>query len=190
MRVSLPTTLALALIAAPLAAIPITAHAASTVYGAGPAQACFEAALHGRTDTGALRECDTAIMGSELDTRDRAATMVNRGVIRLQRREPQSALNDFDIAIAWRPNLGEAHVNRGAALILSGDFSGAITSINRGLELGTEDPQEAYFNRAVAYEKLDNLVAALADYRKAQELKPDWALPRAELARFTVTSAR
>ncbi len=191
MRASLQTTLlASALFALPLTAVPFAAQAASTVYGGGPAQACFEAALHGRTDPASLRDCDTAIMGNDLDTRDRAATMVNRGVIRLQRREAQMALSDFDNAIAWRPELGEAYVNRGAALIRLGDFDGAITSINRGLDLGSEDPQEAYFNRAVANEKLDNLPAAYADYRKALELKPDWALAQSELARFTVTSAR
>lgn len=191
MRASLRTTLlASALFALPLAAIPIAAHAASTVYGAGPAQACFEAALHGRTDITALNDCDTAIMGGELNARDRAATTVNRGVVRLQRREARLALADFDNAIAWRPELGEAYVNRGAALIRLGDYNGAIASINKGLELGSEDPQEAYFNRAVANEKLDNLPAAYADYRKALELKPDWALAQSELARFTVVNAR
>ena len=191
MRAALRTTLlASALFALPLAAIPFAAEAASTVYGAGPAQDCYQAAMTGRTDPGAIRDCDTAIMGGELDARDRAATVVNRGVIRLQRREPQLALQDFDNAIAWRPELGEAYVNRGAALIRLGDYDGAIASINRGLELGTEDPQEAYFNRAVANEKRDNLPAAYADYKKALELKPDWALAQTELARFTVTSAR
>ncbi len=191
MRATLRTTLlASALFALPLAAIPLAAEAASTVYGNGPAQDCYQAALTGRTDPGAIRDCDTAMMGSELTARDRAATMVNRGVIRLQRREARAALSDFDVAIAWRPDIGEAYVNRGAALIRLGDYSGAIASINRGLELGSEDPQEAYFNRAVANEKLDNLPAAYADYRKALELKPDWSLAQSELARFTVTSAR
>jgi len=166
------------------------AQAASTVIGGGPARACFEAANTGRTDLGALTDCDTAIGGQELSARDRAATVVNRGVIHLLRREADSALADFDRAIDWRPDLGEAYVNRGAALILRGDFAGAIASINKGLELGAEDPHEAYFNRAIAEEKLDNTRAAYADYRRAAELKPDWALPRAELARFTVTSAR
>lgn len=186
MQVSLRTIL----LASALCALPLSAQAASTVYGSGPAQDCFQAALTGRTDPGAVRDCDTALLGPELTARDRAATVVNRGVVRLQRREAQLALNDFDTAIAWRPELGEAHVNRGAALIRLGDYDGAIASINRGIELDAEDPQEAYFNRAVAYEKLDNLPAAYADYRKALELKPDWALAQSELARFTVTSAR
>lgn len=166
------------------------AHGASSVLGPGPARACYEAANSGRADLASLLDCDTAISGAELNARDRAATVVNRGVIHLLRRDAASALKDFDLAIAWRPDLGEAYVNRGAALILQGDYQGAITSINRGLELGAEDPHEAYFNRAIAHEKLDDMRAAYADYRRAIELKPDWALPQQELARFTVTSAR
>lgn len=166
------------------------AHGASTVIGSGAAKACFEAANTGRTDLSALVDCDNAISGQELNARDRAATMVNRGVIRLLRREGVSALADFDRAIAWRPDLGAAYVNRGAALIQTGDYTGAIASINKGLELGAEDPHEAYFNRAIAAEKLDDMRAAYADYRRAADLKPDWILPRTELARFTVTSAR
>lgn len=171
-----------------LAAAP--AHAASTVIGGGPARACFEAANTGRTDLTALMDCDTAIGGQELSARDRAATVVNRGVIHLLRRDAGKALEDFDRAIAWRPELGEAHVNRGAALILKGDYQAAVASINRGLELGAEDPHEAYFNRAVALEKLDDARGAYADYTRAAALKPDWALPRQELARFTVTAGR
>jgi tetratricopeptide (TPR) repeat protein len=166
------------------------AHGASSVIGGGDARACYDAASKGRTDLGALLDCDSAIGGQELSARDRAATVVNRGVIHLLRRDAAKALADFDRAIAWRPELGEAHVNRGAALILAGDFAGAVASINRGLELGAEDPHEAYFNRAIAQEKLDNMAGAYADYRRAAELKPDWDLPGRELARFTVTSAR
>jgi tetratricopeptide (TPR) repeat protein len=169
---------------------PQAVHAASSVIGSGPARACYEAAKAGRTELSALLDCETAISSQELGARDRAATVVNRGVIHLLRRDSGKALADFDRAIAWRPDLGEAYVNRGAALILRGDFAGAVASINRGLELGAEDPHEAYFNRAIARERLDDIRAAYEDYRRAAELKPDWALPRQELARFTVTSAR
>jgi tetratricopeptide (TPR) repeat protein len=186
MQTILKTPLIAALSALLFTALPPPAQAASTVYGGGMAEACFKAARDGRSDIGALRECDAALLNGDLDARNYDATLVNRGVVHLQRREGPMALADFDAAIAARPDLGEAHVNRGAALILTGDFGGAITAIDRGLALGSEDPQEAYFNRAVAHEMLDNLPAALADYRRASELKPDWELPRTELARFTV----
>ncbi len=176
--------------AAAVLALLAPAHAASSVIGPGPARACFEAADSGRADMSALLDCDTAVSSQELNTRDRTATVVNRGVIYLLRRDARSALQDFDRAIAWQPDLGEAYVNRGAALILVGDYRGAIAAINQGLELGAQDPHEAYFNRAIAHEKLDDTRAAYADYRRAAVLKPDWTLPQQELARFTVTSAR
>ena len=188
MRASLRTTLlTAALLATPMAAFPGAAHAASTVFGVGMAQVCFEAAKAGRADPAALRACDAAVAGDDLDSHDRAATVVNRGVVHLRRREAGPALADFDLAISWIPSLGEAHVNRGAALILGGDYTGAIAAIDRGLALGSDDPEDAYFNRAIANEKLDHIPAAYADYRKALELKPDWGLPQAELARFTVS---
>ena len=184
----------LAIVAASAAVLLVTlhghAHGASSVIGGGDARACYDAASKGRTDFSALLDCDSAISGQELSARDRAATVVNRGVIHLLRRDAAKALGDFDRAISWRPDLGEAHVNRGAALILMGDYQGAVTAISRGLDLGAADPHEAYFNRAIAQEKLDNTRAAYGDYRRAAELKPDWDHPGRELARFTVTSAR
>ena len=39
---------------------------------------------------------------------------------------------------------------------------------------------------ALAEERLDDLKAAYADYQKAVELKPDWAIAKTELARFHV----
>jgi len=174
-----------------LLALPGAAVAASTVYGQGPGHLCYEGARSGRADARALADCDEALgSAAQLSQRDTAATLVNRGVIRLQRRDAPAALADFDRAIQVRPSLGEAHVNRGAALILRGDFAGAVVAIDRGLELGAADPHEAYFNRAIAWEQLDNLPQAYADYRKAQALAPDWPLPAQELARFTVTGAR
>lgn len=182
------TLSSLAVAAFALLATAGVAAAASSVYGPGPAEECYKAALAGDSNLEAVRICDIALSSFDLDLADRAATMVNRGVIRLKRREPAQALADFDRAIAWRPSLGEAHVNRGAALILSGNPQGAIAAIDRGLELGAEDAHEAYFNRGIAHEKMDNLTAAYRDYRRAAELKPDWPLPQAELARFTVVS--
>jgi tetratricopeptide (TPR) repeat protein len=160
--------------------------AASTSFGPGPAKACYEAASARDGSLAALAECDAAVTGQDLNSRDRAATLVNRGVLRLIRREPQAALADFDLALRLRPELGEALVNRGAALVLLGRHAEAIEAITAGLQIGTEEEHEAYFNRALAYERMGETAKAYADFRRAQELKPDWALPGVELARFSV----
>jgi tetratricopeptide (TPR) repeat protein len=162
------------------------AQASVTTIGPGPAQACFEAARAGASGLSALRSCDEALDGFGLSDADRAATFTNRGVLHLQRREATEAMRDFDASLAIDPSRGETHVNRGAALILIGRAGDALAAINRGIELGTDDPHEAYFNRAIAYEELGDLGAAYRDYTRAAELAPEWALPQVELARFTV----
>ena len=94
---------------------------------------------------------------------------------------------DFDAAIALEPKLGEGWVNRGALSISERRYQEGMDDINHGLQLGVKEPEKAYFNRAVAYEGLDDEKAAYLDYQQALSLKPDWALPQRELLRFTVT---
>ena len=65
-----------------------------------------------------------------------------------------------------------------------------LEDINRALDLGVEEPEKAYFNRALAHEGLDDMKAAYLDYQKALELKPEWEPPKRELARFTVRRAQ
>jgi tetratricopeptide (TPR) repeat protein len=161
------------------------AQTATTTIGPGPAERCYVSARDGASGLVPLQEC-TAALGGFLSEADRAATLTNRAVLRLQRREGAMALADLDAALALRPERGEAHVNRGAALILLGRFEEALAAIDQGLALNAADPHEAYFNRGIAHEALDNLPAAYRDYARAAALAPDWPLPQAELARFTV----
>lgn len=176
------TTLALSLtLAGP-------ALAASTVLGGGLATACSVSALEGRDDDASLDTCNLALAGEILARRDRAATFVNRGVILLRRKAWAQAGRDFDAAIALQPAMGEAFVNRGAALLGQRRWREGKAEIDKGLALGADEPEKAYFNRAIAWEALDNMEAAWRDYSQAAALKPDWEAPRKELARFTVTA--
>ncbi len=166
------------------------AQAAVTVFGETDAHDCYQAAIESRTDRGALRSCESALEQEAITNRDRAATYVNRGVIRLHRAEYEIALADFDTAIRLMPELGESHVDRGAALIMMRNYSGAIEAITHGLSLGTDDPHEAYFNRGLAHEFAGDLRGAYDDYRRASELAPEWPRPHLELARFQVRAAQ
>ena len=56
--------------------------------------------------------------------------------------------------------------------------------------LAISDLHVAYFNRGEAQEASGNLVAAYHDYRKAQELAPNFQPASQELARFSVTERR
>ena len=162
-------------------------QAAITVLGGGSAEACSQAAMTGEMDRRFEALCTQALETEDLNSRDRAGTLVNRGVFKLRRQDFSSALRDFDAAIKQDPKLGEALVNRGAAKIGLKAPEAALVDINRALELGVSEPSKAHFNRALAYERMGDLKSAWLDYTKAAELDPEWDAPRTELTRFPVS---
>jgi tetratricopeptide (TPR) repeat protein len=168
------------------------ARAAFTIFGDGNAQSCSEAARQVEKghppDPQFFAVCNQALTLEDLDTRDRAGTYINRGILFLARGSYADARNDFDSAVTIMPSLGEAYTNRGAALVGLRRYEEAISDLDRGLELKSGEPEKAYFNRALAEEGLDRVKDAYFDYVRAAELKPDWLPPRNELLRFSVSS--
>jgi len=164
-----------------------SAGAMVTVFGGGLAQDCSKAAFDGMSDPDSIRLCDTALLSEELEPGDRAATFTNRGVMKLRRGAYEDARQDFDAAIALAPRVGEAWLNRGAVFVGEKRYRQGLEDINKGLALGVTEPEKAYYNRALAYEGLDDETSAYFDYQQALTLKPDWTLPQEQLLRFTVT---
>jgi lipoprotein NlpI len=162
-------------------------RAGMIILGSGEAEACSKAALAERSDLESILQCDAALQGEELNAHDRAGTFINRGVMRLRRQEFELARADFDAAIALAPRVGEAYVNRGAAFVGEKRFQAGLDDINNALRLGVKEPEKAYFNRALAYEGLDDEKSAYLDFQQALTLKPGWELPEHELLRFTVS---
>jgi len=163
------------------------AHASMVVIGQGNARECYLAAIQGRTDADARETCDTALTLEGLNFHDLVATFVNRGVIRIRAGEYRAALVDFQTAITLRPSTPEAYVDQSAAQIALGDYTNAVASVTRALDLGlAEGRQQALFNRALANEQAGNLSAAYADFQQASQIDPNWPAPRLELARFQV----
>jgi tetratricopeptide (TPR) repeat protein len=160
---------------------------AVTVFGGGQAQECSRAAFDGKSDPASILTCTLALGGEDLDKVDRAGTLINRGVMKLRRSAFEEARADLDAAIALTPAIGEAWVNLGAVSVGERRFQSALDDLTKGLTLGVREPEKAYFNRALAYEGLDDEKAAYFDYQHALTLKPDWPLPKKELLRFTVT---
>ena len=144
--------------------------------------------VDGSSSTG-LQACDAALRSSDLSARDRAATLVNRGVLQLRGHAFDRAVRDFDSALRINPRLGEALVNRGAARVGQHRYAEALRDLERGTELGAAEPEKAWFNRGLAHEGMGDLKAAYGAYSRAAELKPDWDAPQRELARFTVRPA-
>lgn len=175
------------LLALGLSAVAAPAFASVMVIGNDIAADCSKAAFEGLSDRASIAVCSRALQEEPLNRRDRAGTLVNRGVMLLRTRDYGGARADLDRAIRLAPTLGEAFVNRGVVLMADADYDGALAEIERGLALGVDEPAKAYYNRALAYESLSDARAAYLDYRRAQDLAPDWEAPRRQLARFTVT---
>jgi tetratricopeptide (TPR) repeat protein len=162
------------------------AQGAVTVFGDEAATECSQAAIAGKADPTSERFCTQALDYDTLSAADRAGTFVNRGVMKLRRAEYEAAHTDFNAALKLVPALGEAWVNRGAMWVGEKRYQSALDDLNKGLTLGVKEPEKVYFNRALAYEGLDDEKSAYLDYRKALAIKPDWLLPQKELLRFTV----
>jgi tetratricopeptide (TPR) repeat protein len=128
-----------------------------------------------------ISDCTHAIQYGRLSTRDLLATYVNRGILYMAQKDFERAAKDYAAAVAMDPPSGEVFVNRGNLSFLTNAYSDAINEYTRALELGLEKDHIAYYNRAIAYEKVRNFDGAEADYRRAIERKPQWFMPQARL---------
>lgn len=153
------------------------------VFGVANIQQCTSGALEGRYDDETLESCNKALK-QRLERQLKIATLINRGAVHLRRREGDLALADFDEVIDLNPKLGEAHLNRGAALVLMRRPGQAVAAITTALGLGVSTPYKAYYNRAAAREALGDLRGAYEDYNTALEIKPDWDVAEVEVQRF------
>ena len=180
-------SLALAFAAALAAGSAAACGGAATILGGGDAQDCSLAAIDEKSDDASIQTCTFALISEALSRHDRGATFINRGVMKMRRLDFAAALIDLDAGVRLAPEAGEGWTNRGGALIGVKRYQEGLGDINRGLALGLKQPEKAYFNRALAYEGLDDEKSAYFDYQKALALKPGWALPQHELLRFTVT---
>jgi tetratricopeptide (TPR) repeat protein len=161
------------------------AQAAVSVLGGGPAEMCFQGADTGGDPADYLMYCNQALAGTLTDT-DRAATYINRGVLKLATNSTDSAASDFLAGLKINDKLGEGYVDLAATEITHKKFADAIADINKGLALGTKQPYVAYYDRAMADEALGNLQGAYDDYRQALRIEPDFTLASNELKRFKV----
>ena len=164
-----------------------SSQAAVTVLGNGLARTCFLAAeFGGGSAEEGVKACSDALEQMALPVRDRAATLVNRGILYSRLDEPQMAIADYDKGIAMEPSLGEAYVDRGASLIVLSRYDEAVQDIDKGIAMGSNRLQIAYYDRGIAQEALGNVRAAYEDYKKATEIDPEFTLASSELARFRV----
>jgi tetratricopeptide (TPR) repeat protein len=160
------------------------------VIGQSFAEVCYERARAGDASRDGLDQCDYALQG-DLLPEDRAATYVNRGIIREARGDPDAALADYADALALSPSLAEAHVNVGRIHSQRRNWSAAAAALDQAIPL-IQDPLQLrtlYFDRAVAHEEMGDIAQAYADYQAASAADPTWDAPKQELERFEVNAA-
>lgn len=174
-----------------MACLPVSASAAVAVVSGGQARVCFEAAERGRPARDALRKCTNALQDDRLPRGDRAATFINRGIVQMHARNIPAAIADYDEAIRTAPDIADAYVNKGIALLRLGEHDAeAVVQLTEGLSRDPPQPAVAYYSRAVAYEQLGRTREAYEDYSRAAQLAPEWAEPAEQLQRFQVVKGK
>jgi tetratricopeptide (TPR) repeat protein len=179
--------------------IPAAAHAqAISVFGGGYGESCWRSAvtstflrmdsavMEARWKADAVATCDNALAEAVMDRRDRAATLVNRSILEMSRENYAAAEKNLDDALALLPKLPEAHVDLGSTLINMKKYDEGVKETELGIQLGTKEPERAWYNLGIGYERMGNIQKAYESYRQAAVLDPKWQDPKDEMARFTV----
>ena len=157
------------------------------VLGNGAASACWRAAEFGTGNLDiAFGECSRALAQPSISSYNKAATYVNRAVLRMRAGDNSGALADADAAASISSSMGEAHVNRGAALLNLMRPDQALDAINLGIETGSNRLHLVYYNRASAKFLLGDITGAYYDYRMSADINPDFALATEALSHFEV----
>jgi len=168
--------------------VTASASAQIVVQGGGAARDCYMSTKAGNPGKiGAIQICKIALTEA-LSKKDLAATHVNLGVLLMRKGDYAEAQTHYTKAIEKRPKLAEAYINHAASLIYTADYDAAITSLDKAIEIGTEKMPEALYNRAVAYDRLENYKGAYKDLKQALVLRPDWEPALALLSGYQVTT--
>jgi tetratricopeptide (TPR) repeat protein len=153
------------------------AQAITTISTGGDARACsFAATMSLRLNTSRddLEPCNRALQQAPLTKRDRAATFVNRGILNTALERYQAALNDYNEALELEA-LPQAWNGKGNLYYLAERYDDALEAYRLSLELNLPEPQVAYYNLGLVYERLNDAAAAERNYRAALELAPEWS---------------
>jgi tetratricopeptide (TPR) repeat protein len=160
------------------------------VLGGGFAQDCYQGVKNNAPTRSTRATCNRALETEVLSTNDLAATLVNRGILSVRDRQGEQALDDFNAALRQNPALAPAFLNRSGAYLLIGRWMEAKVDADTAIGIGlTQDAWAAFFNRAVALERLGQISEAYGSFQRAGALAPNQEIVRSELARFSVNNA-
>ena len=176
--------------AAATALVAETASAQVFIIGEGLGGECYQVTKRKASNFRMAEDtCTRALREQAMTRKNRAATYVNRGVLRMRVGRYGDSLADYREALKLQPELGEAYLNMGAAYIYQKDFSAALSPLDRAIELVSDDLFAAHYNRAIARENTGNVYGAYTDFQTSLDLKPGWELAERQLTRFSVEDA-
>jgi tetratricopeptide (TPR) repeat protein len=169
-----------------LAPAAAQAQSITVLSSGGDARSCSisaEASLHGFVARNDLDACNRALDQVTLVGHDRAATLVNRGILQAALQRYDEALDDYNDALEIEA-LPQAWNGKGNLYFLASRYDDAIAAYERSLELELPEPHVGYFNVGLTYEKRGDAALAEQHYRRALELKPDWQMASDKLERL------
>jgi len=183
-------TLRLTLLALGMTAFAGAAQAQIVVMGKGDAALCYDYTLRGNSGSHSAIETCSDALDEPLTEKDRAATLVNRGILHMRKGNQTAASADYDAAIAIQPDLTEAYVNYGASLIRQAKYDAALAALNKALEdTDSATRPEALYNRAVVMDQTERYNEAYRDAKAALALRPDWKPALDVIDRYAINPA-
>ncbi|MFN8655516.1 MAG: tetratricopeptide repeat protein [Candidatus Obscuribacterales bacterium] len=102
---------------------------------------------------------------------DRGTQLLNEG-------QYDDAIQAFDKAISLDPGHSKAYASRGSALSDQGNYEKALADLTKAIDLAKEANDQAvlseyYFNRALAYSRMQKYKEGIADFDMAVQMSPN-----------------
>jgi tetratricopeptide (TPR) repeat protein len=112
---------------------------------------------------------------------DHAPDYNNLGYVYLQVGDITKAVANFEKALELRPNYGEAYYNLGCAFLNNKQPNEAIDCLQRAMAIDSS-VAAIHYKLANALMQTGQYAKAIAEYREALKLRPDWDEPANNLA--------
>ena len=186
-RITLTMACGAVLATATMLAAPAAQAQSIVSHGVGLSHDCYIYAKLGNDPRSGVKVCSQSLKEEVLNTKDKAATHDNRGVLLDLMGQAEAATEDFNTAIRLDPNLGDPYINLGSVLIKKRQYAESLEQINKGLDLGVSFPHFGYYDRAIAEEMMGRFKEAYYDYKKVLEIEPNYSQATERLKDFTVT---
>jgi lipoprotein NlpI len=114
----------------------------------------------------------------------KGSAFFNRALIFDQLNKKQEAINDYNMALIYKPEWAlEILNNRSNLLLETGKFTLAINDFDYLISLESNNFLY-YYNRAFAKQYSNDISGAVSDYQKALQLKPDDQMAKARLQKI------